>query len=168
MRILPVLRAERAAGGCRKGAVRVLAAWIGHLRGAGAPVADPRADEVVALAAGPLPEAVPRVLEDLDPALAADDELVGGRRSTKSSSAHDGRRVTPGEVIVGLDVGTTGVKAVAFGVGSSWRRWRSASTRCCSRARAAGPGPRGDRRRDGRGAGRVRRGRGRADCWRSR
>ncbi len=28
----------------------------------------------------------------------------------------------PSEVIVGLDVGTTGVKAVAFGVGSSWRR----------------------------------------------
>jgi gluconokinase len=28
----------------------------------------------------------------------------------------------PGEVIVGLDVGTTGVKAVAFGIGSSWRR----------------------------------------------
>lgn len=28
----------------------------------------------------------------------------------------------PTEVIVGLDVGTTGVKAVAFGVGSSWRR----------------------------------------------
>ncbi len=28
----------------------------------------------------------------------------------------------PREVIVGLDVGTTGVKAVAFGIGSSWRR----------------------------------------------
>lgn len=30
--------------------------------------------------------------------------------------------MTPAEVILGLDVGTTGVKAVAFGVGSSWRR----------------------------------------------
>ena len=30
--------------------------------------------------------------------------------------------MTPAEVIVGLDVGTTGVKAVAFGVGTSWRR----------------------------------------------
>ncbi len=28
----------------------------------------------------------------------------------------------PAQVIVGLDVGTTGVKAVAFGLGSSWRR----------------------------------------------
>ena len=27
----------------------------------------------------------------------------------------------PAEVIIGLDVGTTGVKAVAFGVGSAWR-----------------------------------------------
>ena len=57
IRILPVLRAERSAGRMPEGAVRVLAAWIGHLRGAGAPVADPRADELVALAAGPLPQA---------------------------------------------------------------------------------------------------------------
>lgn len=28
----------------------------------------------------------------------------------------------PSEVVIGLDVGTTGVKAVAFGVGSSWRQ----------------------------------------------
>ena len=61
--------APSAAAGpaCPEGAVRVLAAWIGHLRGAGAPVVDPRADELVALAAGPLPEAVRRVLDDLDP-----------------------------------------------------------------------------------------------------
>ena len=32
------------------------------------------------------------------------------------------RGASPGEVIVGLDVGTTGVKAAAFGLGSSWRR----------------------------------------------
>ena len=76
IRILPVLRAERAAGRMPEGAVRALAAWIGHLRGAGAPVSDPRAGELVALAAGPLPEAVRRILQDLDPALAADDALV--------------------------------------------------------------------------------------------
>ncbi len=28
---------------------------------------------------------------------------------------------TPGQVVIGLDVGTTGVKAVAFGLGSPWR-----------------------------------------------
>ena len=55
IRILPVLRAERPPGACRRAPSRVLAAWICHLRGAGAPVADPRADELVALAAGPLP-----------------------------------------------------------------------------------------------------------------
>ena len=45
IRILPVLRAERSAGRMPEGAVRALAAWIGHLRGAGAPVSDPRAGE---------------------------------------------------------------------------------------------------------------------------
>ena len=58
--------------------MRVLAAWIAHLRGAGAPVTDPRADELVALAAGP--EGVRRILDDLDPALAADHALVASVR----------------------------------------------------------------------------------------
>ena len=39
IRILPVLRAERAAGRLPEAATRVLAAWICHLRGMGAPVA---------------------------------------------------------------------------------------------------------------------------------
>ncbi|MEU4425019.1 mannitol dehydrogenase family protein, partial [Actinoplanes sp. NPDC024001] len=38
VRILPVLRAERAAGRMPAGAVRAVAAWIAHLRGSGAPV----------------------------------------------------------------------------------------------------------------------------------
>ena len=77
VRILPTLRLERAAGGrLPQGAVRALAAWIGHLRGAGVPVVDAHADQVVPLATGRLPEAVPRVLAALDPALADDHELV--------------------------------------------------------------------------------------------
>ena len=76
VRILPVLRAERAAGRLPAGATRVLAAWICHLRGAGVPVDDVRADRMVALAAGPLPDAVRRVLDALDPAVGADAELV--------------------------------------------------------------------------------------------
>ena len=76
IRILPVLRAERAAGRVPGGATRVLAAWICHLRGLGAPVSDARADEVVPLAAGPLVAAVPRVLGWLDPALGADADVV--------------------------------------------------------------------------------------------
>lgn len=72
IRILPVLRAERAAGRLPLGATRVLASWISYLRGAEAAVDDARADEVVPLAAGPLATAVPRLLHWLDPALGRD------------------------------------------------------------------------------------------------
>ena len=54
IRILPVLRAERAAGRMPEGAARALAAWVCHLRGLGAPVDDAHADAVVPLAQGPL------------------------------------------------------------------------------------------------------------------
>jgi fructuronate reductase len=77
IRIVPVLRAERAAGRLPLGAARVLAAWVCHLRGLGAPVSDARADEVIPLAHCPLREAVPRVLARLDPALGADGEVIG-------------------------------------------------------------------------------------------
>ncbi|HET8787303.1 MAG TPA: mannitol dehydrogenase family protein [Actinomycetes bacterium] len=76
VRILPALRRERAAGRLPEGAARALAAWVCHLRGVGAAVTDARADQVVPLAAGPLPEAVPRGLAALDPALADDGDLV--------------------------------------------------------------------------------------------
>ena len=56
--------------------VRVLAAWVCHLRGLGAPIRDTRAAEVVPLAAGPLGAAVPRVLGALDPALGADADVA--------------------------------------------------------------------------------------------
>jgi fructuronate reductase len=76
IRILPVLRAERAAGRLPEAATRVLAAWICHLRGMGAPVTDARADEVVPLATGRLGDAVPHVLAWLDPALGSDTDVV--------------------------------------------------------------------------------------------
>ena len=76
IRILPVLRAERAAGRVPAGATRVLAAWVCHLRGLGAPVSDARANEVVPLAQGPLDKAVPGVLGWLDPALGADADVA--------------------------------------------------------------------------------------------
>jgi fructuronate reductase len=76
IRIVPVLRAERADGRMPTGAARVLAAWICHLRGLGAPVTDARATEVLPLAEGPLSEAVPRVLGRLEPTLADDSELI--------------------------------------------------------------------------------------------
>jgi fructuronate reductase len=76
VRILPTLRRERAAGRMPPGAVRVLAGWVCCLRGHGAPVDDARAGDIVPLAAGPLPGAVRAVLGVLDPAVAADDEVV--------------------------------------------------------------------------------------------
>ncbi len=76
VRILPTLRRERAAGRTPAGATLVLGAWVAHLRGAGTPVVDVRADEIVPLAGGPLPDAVRRVVTYLDPALGADADVV--------------------------------------------------------------------------------------------
>jgi fructuronate reductase len=71
IRVLPVLRGERAAGRMPNGAVRALAAWIDHLRGVGAPVND--------AGAGPFRDragSVPDVLALLAPDLADDADLV--------------------------------------------------------------------------------------------
>jgi fructuronate reductase len=76
VRILPVLRQERAAGRMPQGAALVLAGWVGYLRGSALPVHDVRADEMTALAGGSLSDGVRNVLHALDPALAGDDELV--------------------------------------------------------------------------------------------
>jgi fructuronate reductase len=86
-----VLRAERSAGRLPTGATRVLAAWICHLRGLGAPIDDARAEDVVPLAAGPLSEAVPRVLGRLDPALGADVDVVDAVIDQSESLAHGAR-----------------------------------------------------------------------------
>ncbi|HEX7805839.1 MAG TPA: mannitol dehydrogenase family protein, partial [Cellulomonas sp.] len=76
IRTLPTLRRELAAGRVASGATRPVAAWVCHLRGHGAVVTDARAVEVQPLASGPLPDAVRRVLEVLDPELAGNDALV--------------------------------------------------------------------------------------------
>ncbi|MCZ2816337.1 mannitol dehydrogenase family protein [Modestobacter sp. VKM Ac-2984] len=90
VRFLPVLRWERTAGRLPEPAVTVLAAWLLHLQGAGAPVKDVRADELRALAAGEPAEVAPRVLSALDPALADDQELV---RAVRDRAAElSGRR----------------------------------------------------------------------------
>jgi fructuronate reductase len=76
VRLLPVLRAERAAGRIGAGAALGVAAWVCHLRGLGAPVDDPGAAALVAAAEGTVAEAVARVMEMLDPQLAADVGVV--------------------------------------------------------------------------------------------
>src|SRR6185437_9443321 len=76
VRVLPVLRAERAAGHLPPGASRVLAAWICHLRGLGAPVSDAGAGELLPLAHGDIRAAVLGVLGWLDAELAGDRDLA--------------------------------------------------------------------------------------------
>lgn len=80
IRVLPVVRAERAADRMPLAGLRILAAWMVHLRGGGLPLVDPEAKALTALAAGPLIEAVPRVLSFLDESLAADFGLVDATR----------------------------------------------------------------------------------------
>ncbi|GAA2151181.1 fructuronate reductase [Humibacillus xanthopallidus] len=62
IRALPVIRAELAQGRVAPGATRIVAAWVPHLRGLGAPVTDTAADEVRALAQGEPEAAVRSVL----------------------------------------------------------------------------------------------------------
>jgi fructuronate reductase len=76
VRILPTIRLERAKGALPVGALRVIAAWINHLRGAGAPVKDSAADQVIPLAVGPIDDAVRAVIKYLDADLASDTDVV--------------------------------------------------------------------------------------------
>ena len=72
IRVLTVLRGERGAGRMPPGSVRILAAWVDHLRGIGAPVND--------AGAAPYREragSVRDVLALLAPDLAGDTDLVG-------------------------------------------------------------------------------------------
>ena len=62
IRAVPVIAADLSQGRVDAGATRLVAAWIAHLRGHGAPVTDARAGEVAELAAGPLEDAAARVL----------------------------------------------------------------------------------------------------------
>lgn len=76
IRAVPIISAALAEGDVEPGAVRVVSSWITHLRGLGAPLVDVRAREVRELAAGPLREAVPRVLGWLGLAVGPLRELV--------------------------------------------------------------------------------------------
>jgi fructuronate reductase len=71
VRIVPGLIAAHADGRDADGALRAVAAWVLHARGAGAPLLDAEEAEARALVAGDLPEAMARVLArwGIDPAL---------------------------------------------------------------------------------------------------
>lgn len=74
MRVVPVLRAERADGRMPLGGVRAIGGWIRHLRAG--PVADPLAERLVAGAAARLEDAARFVLTVIAPDLADDGDLV--------------------------------------------------------------------------------------------
>ena len=79
IRVLSVLRGERAAGRMPAGAVRMLAAWIGHLRGIGAPVNDAGAApyrERAGSARDVLALLAPDLADDTDLIHAIDEALV--------------------------------------------------------------------------------------------
>ncbi|MGI5240961.1 mannitol dehydrogenase family protein [Dactylosporangium sp. CA-139066] len=71
VRVLPVLRSQRAAGRLPAGAAGILAAWIRHLRGGPIPVRDAGAAPYVAVASS-----ARAVLARLAPDLADDRELA--------------------------------------------------------------------------------------------
>lgn len=71
LRVVPVVRAERAAGRLPLAGAGILGAWVEHLRGRGAPVRDVAAAELL-----PLASDVAAVLRWLAPDLAEDTELV--------------------------------------------------------------------------------------------
>jgi fructuronate reductase len=77
VRTLPTIRAERAAGRVPIGCGTTIAAWILHLRGLGAPIKDPGAAAAEKAAnSGELREAVPAVLDVLEPGLGGDRDFV--------------------------------------------------------------------------------------------
>lgn len=72
IRIAPTLRAHRADGRVPTGACRVIAAWVLHLRGHGAPVKDVQPELAAQLAEGSLADSIVNVLAYLGDDLASD------------------------------------------------------------------------------------------------
>jgi fructuronate reductase len=77
VRTMPTIRAERAAGRVPIGCATTVAAWVLHLRGLGAPIKDAGAAAARGAAnSGELPDAVPAVLDVLEPGLGVDQDFV--------------------------------------------------------------------------------------------
>ena len=148
--------------GCPRAPTRVLAAWVCHLRGAGAPVADARADEVVAARRRPAAGGG-----------AGASSTTSTRRSPPTTRSWRGRRCRASARDGCRDAAGRGHRRPRRRhdrrQGRRVRRsgrpgagWRSASTRCSSpRPASRCRTPRRSSTATGDRAGRVRRGRGR-------
>ncbi|WP_202863583.1 mannitol dehydrogenase family protein [Ornithinimicrobium avium] len=86
VRIVPALRAAHEAGQDTDGALRAVAAWVLHARGAGAPLTDAAAGRARELVEGDLPDAVRRVLARWQ----IDEALTG--RTVELAQEVEGRR----------------------------------------------------------------------------
>jgi fructuronate reductase len=76
-RVVPVIHRYREAGEpAPPGAGRVIGAWLAHLRGSGVEITDPRAGELVTLAAGERHGVARALLDALEPGLGADRGLA--------------------------------------------------------------------------------------------
>ncbi len=127
IRAVPVIRAELDEGHVAAGATRIVAAWVAHLRGHGAPSPtrppatssrSPRANR--AWRCGPC-----------SPTSASSPRPSRRPWRTSWRTSSPGRVMTAAPVVIGLDIGTTAAKVVAFEVlGSrppgSWGRRRTA------------------------------------------
>ncbi|MDO4259101.1 MAG: mannitol dehydrogenase family protein [Actinomycetaceae bacterium] len=76
VRAIPLLRIYRTKGEIPRGVVRLMGAWIAHLRGHGAPVSDANAETILALVGGNLDSDTRAILAYFDEELAADSDLV--------------------------------------------------------------------------------------------
>jgi fructuronate reductase len=93
VRVIPVLRSERAARRVPSGAVRMLGAWIAHLRGNGVAVSDPSLGHaLVEIQSARIADATHHALDVLDPALTDDVELAA---AVARAAAEFSRPATP-------------------------------------------------------------------------
>ena len=97
VRTVPVIRAERAAGRVPLGCATVVAAWIRHLRGQGAPLSDPGAEPFLGVLGSDDESAARAVLDllgpsdEVAPGLGSDDDLVAAVLGQLSAVVEDQR-----------------------------------------------------------------------------
>jgi fructuronate reductase len=92
VRVLPALRLALEQGTGTEGALRAVAAWVLHVRGAGAPLTDSAREQVAALMEGDLPEAMRQVLDawSLPPELESRTlELAAELRNLSGNACRD-------------------------------------------------------------------------------
>lgn len=85
IRVVPTVRAELAAGRDGAGGLRAIAAWIAHLRGAGAPVQDSGVETVAGLVDGDEETAVGQVLSHLGIDIVARDVVRAQLRQLEAA-----------------------------------------------------------------------------------